>query len=55
MKPNLTVNLGLRWDFVSPDKDRTGKYHSLTPQDVFGPTARRRSLQPRPAVADRNV
>jgi Carboxypeptidase regulatory-like domain len=38
MKPNLTVNMGLRWDFVSPDKDRTGKYHSLTPQDVFGPT-----------------
>jgi carboxypeptidase family protein len=39
LKPNLTVNMGLRWDFVSPDKDRTGKYHSLTPQDVFGPTA----------------
>lgn len=38
MKPNLTVNLGLRWDFVSPDKDLTGKYHSLTPQDLFGPT-----------------
>jgi hypothetical protein len=38
MKPNLTVNMGMRWDFVSPDTDRTGKYHSLTPQDVFGPT-----------------
>jgi hypothetical protein len=38
MKPNFTVNVGLRWDFVSPNKDRTGKYHSLTPQDVFGPT-----------------
>ena len=38
LKPNVTVNMGLRWDFVSPDKDRTGKYHSLTPQDVFGPT-----------------
>jgi hypothetical protein len=38
MKPNLTVNLGLRWDFISPDKDLTGKYHSLTPQDLFGPT-----------------
>lgn len=37
-KPNLTANLGLRWDFVSPDKDLTGKYHSLTPQDLFGPT-----------------
>ena len=38
MKSNLTFNMGLRWDFVSPNKDRTGKYHSLTPQDVFGPT-----------------
>jgi len=39
LKPNFTVNLGLRWDFISPDKDLTGKYHSLTPQDLFGPTA----------------
>jgi hypothetical protein len=46
MKPNLTVNMGLRWDFVSPDKDRTGKYHSLTPQDVFGPTAVGQLFQP---------
>jgi hypothetical protein len=38
VKPNFTVNMGLRWDFVSPDKDRTGKYHSLTPQDLYGPT-----------------
>ena len=22
MKPNLTVNMGLRWDFVSPNKDQ---------------------------------
>ena len=46
MKPNLTVNMGLRWDFVSPDKDRTGKYHSLTPQDLFGPTAVGKLFQP---------
>lgn len=38
MKPNLTFNMGLRWDFISPDKDLTGKYHSLSPQDLFGPT-----------------
>ncbi len=38
LKPNFTVNMGLRWDFVSPDIDRTGKYHSLTPQDLYGPT-----------------
>ena len=38
MKPNFTLNMGLRWDFVSPDKDLTGKYHSMTPQDLYGPT-----------------
>lgn len=39
MKQNLTVNYGLRWDFISANKDLTGKYHSLSPQDLFGPTA----------------
>ncbi|MGZ5393809.1 MAG: outer membrane beta-barrel protein, partial [Mycobacterium sp.] len=38
MRPNFTVNMGLRWDFISPDKDLTGKYHSMTPQDLYGPT-----------------
>lgn len=49
MKQNLTVNLGLRWDFVSPDKDRTGKYHSLTPQDLYGPTGVGNLFNPGPA------
>lgn len=38
VKSNLTLNYGLRWDFVSPDKDLTGKYHSMTPADLFGPS-----------------
>ena len=38
MKPNLTLNMGLRWDFVQPNKDQLGKYHSMRPQDVYGPT-----------------
>ena len=46
VKPNLTANLGLRWDFVSPDKDLTGKYHSMTPQDLYGPTAVGQLFQP---------
>lgn len=46
VKPNLTVNYGLRWDFISPDKDITGKYHSLTPQDLFGPTLVGKLFQP---------
>ena len=55
MKPNLTVNMGLRWDFVSPNKDQLGKYHSMRPQDVYGPTGVGHALQPRRAVADRNL
>jgi hypothetical protein len=35
---NLTLNYGLRWDFTGPDRDRFGKYHSLSPADMFGPS-----------------
>lgn len=38
LKPNLTLNYGLRWDFTGPNKDREGKYHSMTPADLFGPS-----------------
>lgn len=37
-KRNFTLNFGLRWDFVGPDKDLTGKYHTMTPTDLFGPS-----------------
>ena len=46
MKPNLTVNMGLRWDFVQPNKDQLGKYHSMRPQDVYGPTTEGQLFQP---------
>lgn len=46
LKPNLTVNYGLRWDFVSPDKDLTKKYMTLTNQDIWGPTAIGALFQP---------
>ncbi len=35
---NLTVNLGLRWDFTGDNYDLTGGYHNAQPQDVFGPS-----------------
>lgn len=38
VKSNLTLNYGLRWDFVGENRDLTGKYHSMTPADVFGPS-----------------
>jgi len=34
----LTVNLGLRWDFVGDNYDRTGAYHNAQPQDIYGPS-----------------
>jgi hypothetical protein len=46
VKPNLTVNMGFRWDFVQPNKDQLNKYHSMRPQDVFGPTTEGQLFQP---------
>jgi hypothetical protein len=39
LKPNLTLNYGLRWDFTGDNYDKTGAYHGATTADVFGPTA----------------
>ncbi len=38
--------MGLRWDFVQPNKDQLGKYHSMRPQDVYGPTGVGMLFQP---------
>ena len=46
VKPNLTVNMGLRWDFVQPNKDQLNKYRSMRPQDVYGPTTEGQLFQP---------
>lgn len=35
----LTLNYGMRWDFVGDDHDLTGAYHSALPDSIFGPTA----------------
>ena len=36
--PHLTVNAGLRWDFVSPSKDLTVGYHSADNVGIWGPS-----------------
>jgi len=46
MKPNLTLNYGLRWDFVNPDQDLTKKYMTLSNQDIWGPTKMGAIFQP---------
>ena len=39
IRPDLTLNYGLRWDFTGDDHDLTGAYHSAnTPADIWGPT-----------------
>lgn len=35
---NLTLNYGLRWDFVGEDYDLTGAYHSSDTSSIYGPT-----------------
>jgi hypothetical protein len=36
--PHLTINAGLRWDFVSPSKDLTVGYHSADNVGIWGPS-----------------
>jgi len=38
IKPTLTLNYGLRWDFTWADRDLTNLYHSSGPADMFGPS-----------------
>jgi len=39
LRPNLTVNYGLRWDFTGDDYDLTSEYHNADQSSIFGPTA----------------
>jgi hypothetical protein len=38
LRPNLTVNYGLRWDFTYANKDLTNAYHSVAGPDLLGPS-----------------
>ena len=42
----LTVNLGLRWDFVGDNYDLQGAYHNAQPQDLYGPSGVGMLFQP---------
>jgi hypothetical protein len=46
VKPSLTVNFGLRWDFTGDDYDLTGAYHNATPADIYGPSGVGNVFQP---------
>ena len=46
-RPNLTINYGLRWDFVGDDHDVNGGYSTLpTLGDIWGPTPVGKIFQP---------
>lgn len=46
VNPELTVNYGLRWDFIGADKDETGKYTSPTLANLWGPSGINQPFQP---------
>jgi len=43
---DLTLNYGLRWDFVGAQHDLTGFYHSADPADIYGPTSQTNLFNP---------
>jgi hypothetical protein len=46
VKPNLTVNYGLRWDFTGDDHDLNGVYYSPTAAGVWGPSGMNNQFKP---------
>lgn len=38
LKPTLTLNYGLRWDFTGDDHDLTGAYHGDNAAQMYGPS-----------------
>jgi len=54
IKPNLTVNYGLRWDFTGDDYDKTGAYHGATPDAIYGPSGIGNLFQPGNLPGDNN-
>jgi Carboxypeptidase regulatory-like domain len=54
IRPNLTLNFGLRWDFTSADKDLSKLYHSASPAAVFGPSGIGNLFNPGSFTSDPN-
>jgi hypothetical protein len=54
LRPNLTLNYGLRWDFTGADHDLTGLYHSATPAAIFGPSGVNNLFNPGSLQGDMN-
>ncbi len=54
IKPNLTLNYGLRWDFVGASQDLTGFYHSAAEPAIYGPSGVGNLFKPGVLTGDQN-
>ncbi len=54
VRPNLTVNYGLRWDFTGADHDLTGLYHSASQSAIWGPSGINNAFNPGSLLGDAN-
>lgn len=54
IRPNLTLNYGLRWDFTSADKDLSKLYHSASPAAIYGPSGVGNLFNPGSLTSDPN-
>ena len=54
IRPNLTLNYGLRVDFTAADKDLSKLYHSASPAAIFGPSGINNLFNPGVLTSDPN-
>lgn len=52
VRPNLTVNLGLRWDFTGDDHDLNGVYYSPNNAGLWGPSGENNQFKPGTLAGD---
>lgn len=52
VRPNLTVNYGLRWDFTGDDHDLNGIYFSPNQAGIFGPSGLNNLFNPGSLLGD---
>ena len=54
IKPNFTLNYGLRWDFTGDDHDLKNVYESVTLDGVWGPSGAGNQFKPGVLTGDQN-
>ncbi len=54
MRPSLTLNYGLRWDFTGDNHDLTSAYHSADEVSIYGPSGPGNLFKPGVLTGDPN-